>query len=160
MVMPFSRPVLMAGGKKLRRCCAMALVLKRYKVATYDDLKLAIRANKVSDSIVELGDGTRALVLIEGGGDNSLGGCRGEFFVLEKPTYVEEQTVSIPLTEDRSYNWWKRARVIYPFDAPLLIEERSERYGEWSPAGLWVHRYWVHPDGTVTEVPIVEEVEA
>jgi hypothetical protein len=46
----------------------MALVLKRYKVATYDDLKLAIRANKVSDGIVELGDGTRALVLIEGGG--------------------------------------------------------------------------------------------
>jgi hypothetical protein len=149
----------MAGGEKLKEVSAMGLSLRRYKVADLNDLKLAIRANKVSDSIVELGDGTRALVLIEGGGSNSLGGCRWEFFVLQ-PEGVETETISIPRTEDRSYNWWERARIVYPFDRPLLIEEQSERWGEWSPAYFRVHRYWVHPDGTVTEVPIVEEVEA
>jgi hypothetical protein len=135
----------------------MALSLRRYKVANYDDLVLAIRAGKISDGIVELGDGTRALVLIEGGGENSLGGCRGEFFVLE-PSGINTQTISIPRNEDRSYNWWEQALVVYPFDQPLLIEEQAERWGEWSPVYFRVHRYWVHPDGTVTEVPIVEEV--
>jgi len=138
----------------------MGLSLKRYKVATLEDLTLAIRANMLSDGIVELGDGSLALVLIEGGGDNSLGGACAEFFVLEKPAHVEERTVSIPMSEDRAYNWWKRARVIYPFDQALLIEERAERWGDWSPAGLWVHRYWLHPDGTVSEISIVEEVES
>ena len=135
----------------------MGLSLKRYRVANFDDLNNAIRADMISDGIVELADGTRALVLIEGGGSNSLGGCRGEFYVLQ-PEGVETKTVSIPRTEDRSYNWWERALVVYPFDRPLLIEEQSERWGEWSPAYFRVRRFWVHPDGTVTEVPIVEEV--
>jgi hypothetical protein len=132
-------------------------LLKRYKVNDYNDLVLAIRAGQISDGIVELGDGTRALVLIEGGGHNSLGGCRGEFFVLQ-PEGVETKTVSIPRTEDRSYNWWERARIVYPFDRPLLVEERSERWGEWSPAYFKVRRWWVYPNGRMEEIPLVEEV--
>jgi hypothetical protein len=85
--------------------------MKRYRVMNMDDLRLALRSGEIrSDAVVDVGDEMRVAVLFEGGGHNSLGGSKATVSVLEEG--VEIETVSIPMTEDRAYNWWKRAVII------------------------------------------------
>ena len=131
--------------------------MKHYRVMSIDDLKMALRSGMIrNDAVVDVGDEMRVAVLFEGGGHNSLGGSKATVSILEEG--VEIETVSIPMTEDRAYNWWQRA-VIIPLNKPIKVEIVSERWGSWSPAGIWVERFMLHPDGTKERIPLVEEVE-
>jgi hypothetical protein len=106
--------------------------MKRYRVMNMDDLRLALRSGEIrSDAVVDVGDEMRVAVLFEGGGHNSLGGSKATVSILEEG--VEIETVSIPLTEDRAYNWWQRA-VIFPLTKPVKVEIISERWGGLEPS--------------------------
>jgi len=128
-------------------------MFKRYKAPGWNELIKALRSKAVNtNAVVELGDGTIVVCLIDEEAENATVLRRVRHTILYPDTHPEK--IDIP-----SYAGKKISALLFPLTSHLVVEKEEEEWVDDRMRWYTVKRYRVHSDTHIEEIPLVQEVE-